>query len=194
MRAHLFTLKHFLLFGLLSIASTILTIYFQINVQANTVNGTEGLALMWVITSLFWGVYAALLIKRWLFIKTITFTTRHNMHVITNGFDVDQSEVEKITDETATLWENATKWKGCSKAVRKELFLVCKPYPVQHLAKLDKVAGYTVGTNMIVGFKKDQPVADTAFAHELGHIIYYAKFKSWSEADSHAYMRRNKLP
>lgn len=57
-----------------------------------------------------------------------------------------------------------------------------------------KVAGYTVGRKMVVGFKPGAPPERTAFEHELGHVIQYAVTGIMDNDIHHARSKRLGIP
>ena len=190
---NLFRWKDFLTFGLLGLASTIASIYVTTNLSTETPNRAEAIGLMWVVTVLFWLGYIAILVMRNKFLNSITFTTAHNIYVIAGDFKVNKSDIEKETSETIIKWKTATNWYGCERSARQGLYLFIKPYPVQAHASLGKVAGYTVGKHMIIGYKPEEHISKTAYAHELGHVIHREWTGEINEKAAHDFMKNNKL-
>jgi len=190
MKPNLFRFADFISFCSPFIVSSALTIYAAFN----GVTGSA-LALLFVLSAMFLAVYVALLITRYNFLKKITFSTRHGLNVITNGFDVPQNEIEQITEDTITKWAMVLRNHGqnitiCRSAV-KNLYVYFREFPIEHNT-LGKLAGYAIGDNVVVGHKTD--LSRTAFAHELGHFIYREWTGTFENTNCHAFMKQNGLP
>lgn len=191
---NLFRWRDFLTFGGLASFVTVGALYVHMGAAVDDPNRMQGIALMWVVALMFWAGYIAIVLTRKKLIDSITFTTKHNIYVIAGDFKIKQSDVEEIADNTISNWQNASNWYGCHKAVRQGLFLIIKPYPIKLHARLGKVAGYTIGKHMVVGYKQGIPLARTAIAHELGHVIHREWKGYLDEAESHSFMKKHKLP
>jgi hypothetical protein len=182
----------FLTLGLPSVLCAGLTIYLYAD---GAVTG-EPLALLISVTAAFFAVYVGFLIYRYRFLSKISFTTRHKLHVITNGFEVTQSEIESITSSTLDSWAYVIAMqtkedyhKRLSDSIE-ELFVIFREYPVRH-PSLGKAAGYAIGDNIVVGFI--DPVAESAFGHELGHYFYAELTGKFENAACHQFMKENGL-
>jgi hypothetical protein len=71
-----------------------------------------------------------------------------------------------------------------------------KPGSIDLPANMGKVAGYTIAYShrMIVGYNPGATFEQTAFAHELGHIIQGCITNDWDMATHHARSKQLGLP
>ncbi len=76
------------------------------------------------------------------------------------------------------------------------IWVVFEPGDVDLPHEAGKVAGYTVAysRNMVIGYKPGATIEQTAFAHELGHIIQGNMTGSWDMDEHHARSKRLGLP
>ena len=181
-----------LTFGGLGLLSGGLTVY----AYTQGVTG-EPLALLGFISVVFVAIYVVFLVWRYKFLSKISFTTKHGLHIITNGFPVGQMAVEAVTEETIERWTKVLNevtgrydWRSKCEDSIKELFIQFQDFPIQH-SSMGKVAGWAVGDNIIVGFKK--PLVNTALAHELGHYMYKAYTGTFENTNCHKFMQEHGL-
>lgn len=141
-------------------------------------------------TACFWLVFGAYLLARKLFLNKITFITKQQVGVMTNGFDVKQADAESEIDETIAAWDAACKFNKSAGALEGAM-VSFKTDPVAD-AQGVKLAGFTIGNSCCVGWKAD--LKETAFQHELGHIIHIVYYGSANNDEAHKFMAANKLP
>src|ERR1700748_1707569 len=145
---------------------------------------------MILVTACFWLVFGAYLLTRKLFLNKITFITKQQVGVMTNGFDVKQADAEAEIDETIKNWDAACNFNKSSDAVNGAI-VSFKSFPVED-AEAVKLAGFTVGYSCCVGWKAD--LKETAFQHELGHIIHVVYYGSANNDVCHQFMKEHDLP
>lgn len=150
----------------------------------------QPLAMLSVVTASFWGIYALYLYHRKQFINTITFITKQDVGIITNGFDVKQLEVESEIDEAIKNWNIACNFDRSAKALDGAL-VSFKTFPVQDRTVLN-LAGFTIGNSCTVGYKPD--LKQTAFQHELGHILHKEYSGVYDNEACHKFMKDHNLP
>ena len=152
---------------------------------------TQAFALMLVVTFCFWAAYIAFLINRKIYLNTITFITKDNIGIITNGFNVTQNAVEPLIAETIAKWNTACKFDKAAEALD-GIVVEFKTYPVTpENRNFGTLAGYLIGAKAVVGYKDD--LKTTAFQHELGHAIDHLYTGVWDNDACHAFMRLNGL-
>ena len=187
-KPNLFRLIDVVSFGSPFIVCSTLTIY----AACHGVTGSP-LALLSVVSLAFLAIYVVILVARYRFIKRITFTTTHGLHVITHNFPISQNEIEQITESTIVSWAGVLQTYGqntgmCREAV-KDLYVFFKDFPI--INSFGKFAGYAYGDVVVVGYKAD--LNSTALAHELGHYIYKEWMGTFENTDCHAFMRKHNL-
>lgn len=69
-----------------------------------------------------------------------------------------------------------------------------KPGDVDLPHTASKVAGYTVYRQMVVGYKEGATLEQTAFEHELGHVIQGSVTNVWDQSIHHARSKKYGLP
>lgn len=171
-------------FGAPGVIATALTIY----AYTQGISGSP-LALLIVTSAAFLAIYVALVCYRYSLISKITFTTKHGLHIIDNGFPVDKAEVEAVTETTIHDWSAILSPDRCQDSIS-ELVVSFEQYPIYHNT-MGKLAGYAIGDNVVVGFKK--PLDSTALAHELGHFIYKEYSGVFDNKQCHAFMKEHGL-
>ena len=196
-----FTLWDFLTFGGLAILVTAAAAYIQFGTDQNT----EAYALMWVTAAGFWFVYAMLVRARWLWTRNVAFVTDQGLCVIfKDGCSYPQAEVEVEHTQMMEQWQQVLNSLGAKLEVPKAFlpnffgdyaFVTFKQGPLTHVKyyKL-KLAGYTIGRHCIVGVDKLTSLHNTAFQHELGHVVY----STWKGFDNnndeqHAFIKQHGL-
>lgn len=178
-------------FGAPALIASGLTIYSY----TQGVSG-EPLALLIAMSVVFVAIYVALVVWRYKFISRISFTTKHGLHIIGNGFPVTKEKIEALTEHTLRSWDGVLYPLTCQdwlklggKAIN-ELIVSFEEFPIQH-STMGKLAGFAVGDNVVVGFK--DPLDSTAFEHELGHYIYKKYTGTFENENCHAFMKENGL-
>lgn len=144
---------------------------------------------MITVTACFWLVFAAYLFNRQLFLNKITFITKQQVGVMTNGFDVKQADAEAEIGETIAAWDAACKFNKSAEALNGAL-VSFKTFPVADRKTLN-LAGFTIGNSCTIGWKTD--LKETAFQHELGHIIHHEYTGEYNNDACHQFMAANKL-
>ena len=175
-----------------AIISTVITMYGYFNGLRG-----EPLALLIVLSIVFASVFLAFVAYRWKFVSTITYTTKHNLHVITNGFPALKDDVENVTTSTINSWNFALskinypkKYQTMCENAINDLFVVFKEFPIKH-DRLGKLAGFAMGDAVVVGYKED--LDNTALAHELGHFIFKKYSGIFDNETCHAFMKTHGL-
>ena len=182
----LFRWVHLLVFGTANLIPTFCLIY----AIHYGVSG-EPLAMLSVVTGLFWGIYGLFLYQRNKFLNRITYITKHDIAVITNGFNVKQDDVERLTDDTIKAWDAACDFDRSAKSLE-GLWVEFKTFPVKLHSKVGTFAGYTIGNNVVIGYKDN--LIETAYQHELGHVIHKEFTGMWNNDKCHEFMTESKLP
>lgn len=152
--------------------------------------GLEANLLMWAVAAMFSIIAFLVTFFRAKALRQISFITKHGIDVITNGFDVSKMEIEQVTSETIANWGAVIDdfkfdgvFDGCT--------LEFKEYSIKHPYTHKDVAGYNKGDYMAVGYR--EVLNNTAYAHELGHIIY----REWSgksdQESQHKFIEENNL-
>jgi len=150
----------------------------------------EPLILMSVVTGLFWAIILLNIFLRYSFLKKITFITKHDMAIVSNGFAVKKEDVEKLTDETIAKWNTAM---GVNKAAQSlaGLWIEFRTFPVSHARVMGPLAGYLIGSNAVVGFKEN--LKETAMTHEQGHKIHEGFIGHPDNDKCHQFMQEHNL-
>jgi hypothetical protein len=151
----------------------------------------QGFALMLVVTLAFWAGYVAFLVNRKIYLNTITYVTKDDVGIITNGFNVKQSDIEALTAETIAKWNAACKFTGSAAGVDGIVVEFKNPPVSPDFANYGNLAGYLIGGKAVVGYKDD--LKTTAFQHELGHAIYHEWTGTWDLDACHKFMGANGL-
>jgi hypothetical protein len=141
-------------------------------------------------TACFWLVFGAYLLARKLFLNKITFITKQQVGVITNDFAVKQADAEAEIDQTIAAWDVACKFNKSAETLDGAM-VEFQTFPVAD-AQGVKLAGFTIGNSCCVGWKTD--LKETAFQHELGHIIHIEYYGSANNDACHLFMKQNNLP
>ena len=184
----LFRWIDFVTFGIIEGFVTSVYVYALLNGLYAQTSGFWGLT---IVTACFWAIYGYTLILRKQYLSKITFITKHQIAVIANGFDVKQADVEAETDELIIKWNTACKFDKAADALV-GLWVKFDTFPITDMANMGTLAGYTVGSSSVIGWKAD--LKDTAFQHELGHHVHHLFTGYWSNTECHKFMQANNLP
>lgn len=188
-----FKLLDALTFGLASLLVTGLAVYVQTTPQS-----AQAYALTWTVAFCFWFVYAALIYARAKLLAryplTLTGGILINPEKYHTSTAVLNAEVERITK----LYEGAGFPNAASLIAKTNVWLAFRPGPFPHpqIATM-KVMGFVTvgGEGGEVGYKSvDQPIGQTAFGHELGHVILGRAWNDWDEDRHHKFMKEHGLP
>jgi len=182
----IFRLSDALTFGLISLIVTIVTVYISFTVILDF----ESKAILYTTALSFWAIYGLLIYFRYKWLQKITYVTYHKINIVSNNFDISHLDLETIIENTISKWENVTKWNNCANALE-DVIVIFKKFPISHRSTIGKLAGYTIGKNIVVGYKED--LKYTALSHELGHVIYSAWKKSNSNQEQHDFIKNNNL-
>ncbi len=186
-----------LTFGLLAVLVTGLAAY----VQAHDVVGpVDSKPLTWVVAGAFWVIYGLLLRARYRFIQSYDLVLSTGTMVQTNGYKVPRAAFETELRRVCSLWtphftsaqeilERKRVW------VRFEPGLLVVPFSKntpRTFAGLTSMGGESVR----VTYRGDplKPLEQTAFAHELGHVIIGRATNEWDNDAHHKFMSERKLP
>ena len=151
----------------------------------------QAFALMLVVTSAFWLGYAGFLAIRKSYLNKLTFVTKDTLGIISNGFDIKQSDIEALTAETIAKWNIACKFDRAVKGIE-GIVVEFKSFPVTpDNRNFGSLAGYLIGGKAVVGYKSD--LKTTAFQHELGHAIHKEFTGVWDNEACHKFMAANNL-
>lgn len=122
------------------------------------------------------------------FKKPSSFITKHNLYVATNGYNVSQEDVEKITENTILEWQAALNWIGTRHALEKYpsvVFFCEKPFTCDCLT--GKLNGLYIDRALIIGY--DHVLERTSLRHEIGHLLHASYFGNEVNAEkSHKFM------
>lgn len=158
--------------------------------------GLVTFALIPVLLLVFW-VRSAIKRKEWL--DKFRWIPKYNLMMHRGGSDgyllPADEEVNNITKHYIDRWENAL--PGSAAAVQKGIIWV---YFSQSLSGKERarkeVKGYTYAYSRTMAVAYDfrlQGLQETAYGHELGHIILGTVTKKWDEAEHHAFMQEHDL-
>ena len=187
-----------LTFGAIAALVTCVAIYAQ-------VNGIEGhpraYVHMWVVTAAFWSVYLLLVRARSKFIESYDLVLSTGMMVQTNGYKISRTEFETELRRVCSLWfphypraqeflEQSRIWvRFESKILEKRAFSRSTP---RTFAGLTSMGGESIRLTYFEDPLKQ--LEQTAFAHELGHVILGRATNSWDNDQHHKFMQERKLP
>lgn len=172
-----------------------LTIYAHI-VGVEGEHAGQGLALCWVVVAAFVAIYLRLLWMR-------NDTLKQYRWYPTYGFMLRLGEYQLPDESTldGTVWSTIQKWtkhhSNAEEIVKSEINWVSFH---QHLDENDKnrahmkVEGFTVAASHVMAIDYDTSTDsfdNTAFAHELGHVIHGFATGDWNEAQHHEFMKAN---
>jgi hypothetical protein len=169
---------------------------------AITVDGGSvwnAVVLVWVVALVSVGIYVRLILVRRSTLREYQWITHPDFvcgfMVYSKGYDLKISEFQSEVKKTAEGWireVNFPSWEALGKG---PIWVRFEPWPVNNRGV--KVAGFSVANSrsMVVGFRdKDQPLENTAFAHELGHIIQGYATGVWNQAEHHQRSKDHGLP
>lgn len=151
----------------------------------------QPLFMLSLVAACFWGIYGLWLYQRKQYIDKITFITKHQIAVIANGFEVKQSDIESLTDETIQKWNTACNFDRSAKSLE-GLWVEFRTFPVDPHRTFGTLSGFTIGNNSVIGWKAD--LKTTAFQHEIGHTIHHEFTGEWSNDGCHEFMAKYSLP
>ena len=179
----------FLTFGLAALLATVAAVWVQLTPQ-------EGSAyfVTWATAAGFWLVYAMLLLGRLRLKQSVWFQTRHGLLILrTNQRPLPlRMEIEEVTSQVIAAWSHVYRAHRVRELVH-GLFVQWEPFPFAHRAKPGfKFTGLASGNTILVGYR--YPLRDTAFAHELGHVLYGARFGLHTEEQFQAFCAAYELP
>jgi hypothetical protein len=155
-------------------------------------NGTTGAPLVMLIfvSLLFWLGLGVLVFLRKQYLNKISFISKHNLAIVSNGFPVKKDDVEAVIDSTIKGWYAASGWSGCADAII-GLWVFFDKYPVPHNFSQRNIAGYIAGDVITVGYLEN--MTKTALMHELGHKIHTAWTGVDDEVAAHKFMNAHNL-
>lgn len=142
-----------------------------------------------------WGMYGALLLKRWLFVRSIAYVTTQGISVVPSGFICPKTDFESDVNDLISLWLRvAPEFAGKIPGALDGLVVIFKPYPFQLHGRPGPFAGltYPASKQSFVGYR--MPLSSSALDHELGHIIYGTIMGNWSQEGYHTFAKERKLP
>lgn len=180
-----------LTFGLAAVLAVVLSLWATLTPQAPG-TGAGPMIILWAVAAGFIGCYGMILLNRWKMVRAVTFVTKHGLVCFCNGYPVDALELEVLTDFVLEKWDSVVlagsvppppAKAGLVKPpikpadVRehlKGLFVLWKTYPFVLNEKAERPFHYTglasnVSHMIMVGYR--DPLVNTAFGHELGHVI-----------------------
>ncbi len=182
-----------LTFGLLSVAMTGLAIYVQTTPQT-----TQAYALTWTVAAAFWAIYVGLIYVRARFIAKFPIMLTGGIMVNPENYLTAAAVLDREVQRTLKLYENVGFSDAINLISKSTTWLTFRPGPFPHPQNYKvKVAGFITagGEGGQIGYTSpDQPIEQTAFAHELGHIILGRAWKDWDMARHHAFMKEHGLP
>lgn len=178
--------------------------------------GLEAHALMWTVAGTFWLLYLRVVHLRWSWYKRVDIFTLHGPMIILNGFKTDKKEIEAAISTLVGKWTAALAADRQHLKGRTSLEVVLAAIGVRNTAidpvlvtfdKGDddtkliphptqrniKVFGYTLGRSSHVGFRSTSTLDQTAFTHELGHMVHREYFGRGDEAEEHAFISKHGL-
>lgn len=181
-----------LTFGLAAILATSAAVWAQTTEQP-----TSAYVVTWVTAAGFWFVYGMLLLGRLRLRQNVSYVSRHGLIIMWPDQRPTplRQEVEDLTEQVLAAWVDALDGKRSPRVRRavEGLFVIWKPFPFSHRARPGfKFTGLASGNTILVGYR--EPLATTAFAHELGHIIYMAVQGPHTEEEFAAFTSVRGLP
>jgi hypothetical protein len=195
-----FNLWDFITFGGAAILVTVAAILVQLTDQ-----DFQAYALMWTTAAGFWFVYAMMVRTRWTWYRNVSFVTDQGLCVVfKDDCSYPQVEVEAEHTQMMEQWQQVLNRLGVKLEVPKAFrpnffgdyaFVTFKKGPLTHVKYYKiKLAGYTIGRHCIVGVDKLASLHNTAFQHELGHVVY----STWKGFDNnndeeHAFIKEHGL-
>jgi hypothetical protein len=165
--------------------------YFSAKAEPGTV--TSAFILMWLVAATFTGLYTLVVIWRAQFLASFTLQT--SSFFIDPATYVGDSIITEI-QRTVIMYEKVV--GGTDAAIASDAIYVKFHqglFPPQTEFGM-KRAGYIVAGGSIanVAYEKvDEPIASTALAHEIGHIILGRALGNWDCEMHHKFMQDNNL-
>lgn len=191
-----FRFLDFLYHGIPALLLIALAAYVQTTPQS-----TEAYALMWTLAALFVGVYALVLYWRHSWLNSFDFVTKHGLVVKLNGYETTRIEIEEETERLIAQYEDQGFPARKMLAPDRRMLDVAHTYVHFQHGYMDhpnpaerpaKVAGWVRAGGHLVAVSyltRQQPVAKTAFAHELGHIVLGRFNGLWGDDSHHKIMQ-----
>jgi hypothetical protein len=152
---------------------------------------TQAFALMLIVTACFWAGYVVFLLARKVYLDSISYVTKDNLGIITNGFDVKQADIEALTADTITKWNSACNFTSSAVAIDGLVIEFKTPPVTPENRNFGSLAGFLSGGKAVVGFKAD--LKTTAFQHELGHAVHHEFTNAWDNDACHKFMAKFNL-
>jgi hypothetical protein len=177
-----------------------------VQLKADSGTPTEVFVLMWVVAALFLLIWPVRIWMRVNLNRSIDFVTVHKICVFKHGYDVTAEDCERVVDDMLAKWPNVFEGEAehsytrAYNALAEDYSYVSfeeGPY-LDHERMKDakiKFAGLTSGRTSRVAFEKsDLPVEKTAFAHEVGHIVYALLVGDWwTKQQFHDFSKKYRL-
>ena len=187
-----FQLLDFLTFGVISLIGTALAAYVQ-----STPQTFQAYALTWVVAGMFWAIYAILIRLRAKFIAKYPIMLKSGTMVNPGEYKISTESLDNEVDRIVALYFTLVPKAGVLLSDSR-VWITFRPGPFDHPQGYSvKVAGFVTagGEGCEVGYTStDQPVEQTAFGHELGHIILGRYWNDWDQERHHNYMKEHGLP
>jgi len=194
----IFNWLDFFTFGMLSLAALALTVFVwfsQVQFQAK--------ALTTVVALTFSSIYVAILIMRKKSIDSADFYTFNGWAILnqSSNTNIHPDMINAEIERTINLWKKVIEWNNdCDAAIAKNYKVIFKDGILEEYPGGIKITGNTISSKfgafdgeLEIGLA-EKPIEQTAFAHEIGHVIYNGKFGILDNEKTHAYMAEHNLP
>jgi hypothetical protein len=158
-------------------------------------------ALLWTVAWTFWVIYGMLVLARYRYIRSYDLVLSNGIMVRTGGYKAPLKQFEEELERVLTLWSPHFP-RAASLLEEDRIWVrfeaeVLKPKPFSRANPLT-FAGLTVvggeGVRLTYFGDPNRPLRDTAFVHELGHIILGRATRKWVNDDHHVFMKERNLP
>jgi len=190
-----------LTFGAASLLVTCLAVYVQ--VVGISSGPKSGYALTWVVAAAFWGGYLLLVRARYKFIQSYDLILSNGIMVRTNGYKAGRGafefELGRVIDvwsvhfpRAADLLGKRRVWVSFDDDLLTAAVSEGSGRAPRTFAGLTSMGGS--GIRLTYFGNPSMPLAATAFAHELGHVILGRATNAWDNDEHHTFMRDRHLP
>jgi hypothetical protein len=196
-KPHWFRWIDALTFGLIAVLSLVVAIYFH----KYSVDGTPKQAIYgtYVTSAAFFAIYIMFVRARKKSLDKFKWFSKYGFMLNPDGWNGDSSGLDDLVKEMIDVWSKVESYKPEEIISKNIIWVHFQPGPITRVRgiKVKPIAGYTIpnGYDMIVGYKeKNVPLKETAFQHELNHLIIGHSTKDWDETKHHEIMKLNNVP
>lgn len=151
------------------------------------------------IITIFAGVYANVVNKRRRELSNFIWYPTYGLMVEKHGYAGDLSKIDEVVKKTTDKWEKLTGFKAWDAINSHTIWVWFKSGPISRIHGLPRVpvadSDVSLGYDIIVSYQfSDQPLEETDFPHELGHLIQGKCTGTWDEILHHVRARKFGLP